>query len=244
MHYFTHLRIVLLHTSHPGNIGAAARAMKTMGLGQLYLVAPKHFPAEQATDMASRADDILQQAVVVPTLAEAIGDCQWVMGTSVRTREVALPVLTPMMAADKVLQQPETTPIAIVFGCEKTGMTNEQLLQCQYQIQIPANPAYNSLNLAQAVQVICYQLQASAQQQAKIKVATTDEGEPAMQADVQRFYQHLARVLARLQFFHPTQDTPLMARLQRLFNRARLETVEVNILRGILTAIERQLPRE
>jgi tRNA (cytidine32/uridine32-2'-O)-methyltransferase len=242
MHYFTNLRIVLLHTSHPGNIGAAARAMKTMGLSQLYLVAPKHFPAVQATEMASRADDILQQAVVVPTLEQAIGDCQWVMGASVRSREVTLPVLTPMMAADKVLQQADTTPIAIVFGCEKTGMTNEQLLQCQYQIQIPANPTYNSLNLAQAVQVICYQLQASAQQRAVTPAATT--GEPAMQADVQRFYQHLVRVLARLQFFHPTQDTPLMARLQRLFNRAQLETVEVNILRGILTVIERQLPQE
>ncbi|NKB46292.1 MAG: TrmJ/YjtD family RNA methyltransferase [Legionellales bacterium] len=242
MYDLTHIRIVLVQTSHPGNIGAAARAMKTMGLRQLYLVAPRHFPSETAVELASRADDILQQAQVVDTLAQAVSDCQWVLGASVRTRGVVLPMWTPQQAADNILQQAQPMPMAIVFGCEKTGLTNEQLHQCHYQIQIPANPHYSSLNLAQAVQVICYQLRASAQ---VLQQPEQTALQPlASHSQLQGFYQHLERVLEQLQFLHPTQDTPLMMRLRRLFNRAQLEPVEVNILRGILTAIERQRSKE
>lgn len=231
------VRIVLVNTSHPGNIGSAARAMKTMGLTNLYLVSPKVFPDQKAVEMASWAVDLLENAVVVNTIEEAIADCHLVIGTSTRSRAIPWPVLTPRACAEKVLAQPSQANIAILFGCEQTGLTNEDLQRCHYHLQIPTNPNYSSLNLAAAVQVVAYELY----------VAANQENEPQQwdyeyvtQAELEGFYAHLEKVLIELDFLNPKAPRQLMTRLRRLFNRAQLDVMEMNILRGVLGAIEKQ----
>src|SRR3990167_617643 len=155
------IRIVLINTSHPGNIGSVARAMKTMGLVQLYLVSPLQYPHHKANEMAVGATDILEQAVVVETLDEAIADCALVVGTSARMRTIPWPLLTPREMAEKIKCEPKTSTIAILFGCEQSGLNNDALQRCHYHIHIPANPDYSSLNLAAAVQIIAYELRLS-----------------------------------------------------------------------------------
>lgn len=230
-------RIVLVNTSHPGNIGAAARAMKTMGLSELYLVAPKSFPNAKATELAAGADDILYHAKVVADLKTALSDCQYVIGTSARRREIPLPELSPREAGIEFTQL-SAAKIAIVFGRESTGLTNEELLCCHKQLVIPSHPDYSSLNLAQAVQIIAYEC----------RMATLMEPQPqqphdelATTADVERFYAHLQAVLAQLEFYDPENPKRLIPRLKRLFNRRHLEVMELNILRGILSAIDKKL---
>lgn len=231
------IRVVLIHTSHPGNIGATARAMKTMGLSELYLVCPKEFPHPKAQEMASSAIDVLENAVVVDTLDEAIGDCSLVVGTSARSRSIPWPMLSPREFAEKAVQESSQHKVAILFGREQSGLTNEELHRCHFHTHIPSNPEYSSLNIASAVQVIAYELRVASQ------IDPTHEKwdyQYATEQDLAGFYAHLEKVLIELDFLKPTAPRQLMPRLRRLFNRARVDEMEINILRGILTAIERK----
>lgn len=230
------VRIVLVNTSHPGNIGSAARAMKTMGLSTLYLVSPQQFPHPKADEMASGASDILEGAEQVETLNEAIADCTLVIGTSARSRTIPWPLFTPREMAEKVRLEAPTSEIAILFGREQSGLTNEELQQCHLHIQIPANPAYSSLNIAAALQVIAYELRvASLSNEMTMdhwdyRLATADE--------MEKFFNHLQEVLIDIDFLKMNAPRKLMTRLRRLFFRARPDVMEMNILRGILGAVQ------
>lgn len=232
-------RIVLINTSHPGNIGSAARAMKTMGLSSLYLVSPLIFPHDKAKEMASGAVDILEQATVVNTLDEAIADCQLVVGTSARPRTIPWPTLSPRELAEKIQQESETNKIAILFGRESSGLTNEELHCCHFHIQIPSNEEYSSLNLAAAVQIIAYELRVANLKQTEITSPNWDY-QYATAKELEGFYTHLEQVLVALDFLNPKAPRQLMTRLRRLFSRSRLDVMEVNILRGILGAVEKR----
>lgn len=236
------IRIVLVNTTHPGNIGSAARAMKTMGLMSLYLVAPEMFPHAQATAQASGADDVLEKAVVVSSFEEAIVDCHLIFGTSTRTRKLAWDTEQPRQSAIHALATAATgQQVAIVFGQERTGLTNEQLARCHCQIEIPANPVYSSLNLAAAVQVISYELYLGSQnQQSEVKHQPLLV-EKATGQEMALFYEHLQQVLQTIDFLKPTSSAKLFLRLQRLFNRASPDQQEMNILRGILTAVQQKI---
>jgi tRNA (cytidine32/uridine32-2'-O)-methyltransferase len=228
------LRIVLVETSHPGNIGAAARAMKTMCLERLYLVRPQRYPHAEATARASGAIDLLREAVVCDSLHDALHDTVLVIGTSARMRAVQWPQLDPRACASTIIREAAAGEAALVFGRESSGLTNSELGRCNFVTTIPCNPAYGSLNLAAAVQVMGYELMmhthdASAGSRADAEpLAPTDE--------VERFYEHLEQTLVELDFLNPANPRHLMRRLRRLFNRARLTAKEVNILRGMLTA--------
>jgi tRNA/rRNA methyltransferase/tRNA (cytidine32/uridine32-2'-O)-methyltransferase len=240
------IRIVLVNTSHPGNIGAVARAMKTMGLSQLYLVDPQHYPSAEASARASGADDVLAAAVVCSTLLEAIGDCIGIIGTSARERRLEWPLLLPEQAAQQALGRTVDGDIALVFGRERFGLTNEELDCCDALMTIPANPEYSSLNLAAAVQILCYELRLQClQAQAPIDAApVADDERPASAAEFEGFQDHLAEILAEIGI--TGEDKPkqtLLRRLRRLYQRAGLTVTEVNILRGILTAIHRHRAR-
>lgn len=233
------IRIVLVEPSHPGNIGAVARAMKVMGLEQLYLVKPRLFPHEKATIRAAHAIDVLMQAVVVDSFAEAVRDCHLVLGTSVRTRALPWPTLDSRAAAQTAVQAASARPIALIFGREKSGLTNEELQCCHYQVEIPANPAYGSLNLACAVQVLCYEIRMALMAQNQLPVTTEEEFATA--EELEKFYQHITDVLVTVEFLKPEIPNQVISRLRRLYNRARLEKIEINVLRGILTAIQKKL---
>lgn len=227
-------RIVLLNTSHPGNIGAAARAMKTMGLGALWLVNPKQFPHADATARASGADDILAHATVCTHLQEALGDCNLVVGASARPRSIPCPVLTPRECARLVDEPGDKSRVAVLFGCEQSGLSNAEMDRCHYLVQIPSNPDYGSLNLAAAVQVIGYEFYVR-HVEAHTAVAMP-EHIPVSADEMERFYAHLEETLVALEFLDPENPRQLMRRLRRLYNRARPDENEINILRGILTA--------
>lgn len=228
------IRIVLINTSHPGNIGSTARAMKTMGLTELYLVAPLQYPDPKAEEMASNAGDILQNAIVVSTLDEALADCGLIVGTSSRSRSIPWPMLSPREFAEKAIKESVEHKVAVIFGREQSGLTNEELHRCHFHLHIPSNPNYCSLNLASAVQVIAYELQVASQAGRvaddvwDYRFASADE--------MEGFYKHLERVLIEIDFLNPDAPRQLVPRLRRLFNRARLDEMEINILRGILTA--------
>jgi tRNA (cytidine32/uridine32-2'-O)-methyltransferase len=234
------IRIILVGTSHSGNIGSAARAMKTMGLTELALVAPRKFPHPKATALASNAADLLEQAVVFETLDAAIADCDLVVGTSTRVRTIPWPLLTPREFAAKAKQEvSQTKKIAVLFGREASGLTNDELHRCHFHIQIPTNPDYSSLNIACALQVIAYELRL-----ASLEEAAQDYhwGYPfADAAQMESFYEHLQRVLIATEFLNPAVPRQLMTRLRRLFSRARLDEMEMNILRGILKAVEKKI---
>lgn len=237
------IRIILVNPSHPGNIGAAARAMKTMGLQQLYLVAPKDFPNPEAVVRAAGADDILRQAQICPDLAQALLGCHLAVGTSARRRTISWPSLSPRAAATKLVAASEQGEVALVFGRERTGLTNEELDQCQALVTIPTDESFSSLNLAAAVQILSYELRL-AQLQAEDATTQQDTADPpATYEEVQGFYQHLEEVMVQLEFLNPQHPRKLMRRLYRLFNRAALQQREVNILRGILTAVQQQRGR-
>lgn len=232
------VRIVLIGTSHPGNIGSAARAMKTMGLTELYLVSPLLYPHPKAQEMATGATDVLENAKVVATLDEAIADCGLVVGTSARSRSIPWPMLTPRQFAEKAIVESQTSNVAVIFGREQSGLTNEELHRCHFHIHIPSNPEYSSLNLASAVQVIAYELRVASE--------TNLQNEPwdyefANAAEMEAFYEHFEKVLIELDFLNPKAPRQLMTRLRRLFNRARVDSMEMNILRGILGTVERLL---
>ena len=250
------LRIVMVNTSHPGNIGAAARAMKTMGLDQLCLVAPKVFPHAEATARAVGADDLIAKAVVVETLEEALLGCRLVLGCSARGRFLSLPILNPREGAKRALEVAEHAPIAILFGNEQHGLSNAELAHCQFQICIPSNPEFSSLNVAAAVQIIAYELNCALEDQRqtsqasaldiKKNISTVQKEKlkiknaailPATAEALSLFYQHLEATLIAIDFLDPSNPRKLTARLHRFFNRAQPETLELNIFRGILTAV-------
>lgn len=242
----TNIRIVLVNTSHPGNIGAVARAMKNMCLERLYLVEPNEFPSAEATSRASGADDILARAVVCSTLEEALAGCHFVAGTSARSRSITWPVMAPRDCAARLVEESATGDVALIFGREHSGLTNEELERCHYLVNIPSNPNYSSLNLGAAVQVLAYELML-AEPVAK-PPADQDEGRELATADeMESFFQHLEQTMVELEFLDRNHPRKLMRRLRRLFNRARPDQTEVNILRGILSAAQgRKLykPRE
>lgn len=248
------IRIVLVETSHSGNIGAVARAMKNMGLGNLVLVNPVSFPDEASYARSAGASDVLDRARVVSSLDEALADCVCVMGTSARGRKVPWPVIAPPDAAAKAAEQSSAGPVALVFGRENHGLSNEELQRCHFHIHIPSNPDYSSLNLAMAVQVVCYELRmhalrgvggvegAEVSPHLKPMVAPGDPGwdvPPAPVQEVEGFFEHLEQVLVDVEFHRREKPRQLMTRLRRLFQRAQMDQMEINILRGILTSVQK-----
>ncbi|BAZ93624.1 tRNA (cytidine/uridine-2'-O-)-methyltransferase TrmJ [Thiohalobacter sp. COW1] len=231
------IRIVLVNTSHPGNIGAAARAMKTMGLSDLWLVAPAAFPDPEASALASGAEDVLSGAQVVATLDQAVADAVWVVGTSARLRAIRWPLLEPRACAARALAEAGQGTVALVFGRERSGLTNEELDLCHALVNIPANPDYASLNLAQAVQVLSYELRTQWLGSA-VQAQQTPEHPPATAREMEGLFAHLEQTLYELEFISPEQPGQMMRRLRRLFTRARPDRNEVNILRGILSAAQ------
>lgn len=235
---FTSTRFVLVEPSHPGNVGAAARALKTMGFSRLVLVAPRVPNVQsdpEAVAMASGADDVLASAHVVSTLGEALSGVHWSIALTARTREYGPPRLAPRAAAAHACTQVESGDIALVFGNERTGLANEHVEQCSALAHIPANPAYSSLNLAQAVQVLAYELRVAFLEQASepAQQPAADAGTLAQSDEIERMYLHLENALIALDFLDPRNPKKLMPRLRRLFARTGLEREEVNILRGI-----------
>jgi len=226
-------RIVLVNTSHPGNIGAVARAMKNMGLERLCLVNPQHYPSAEATARASGADDVLARASCHQTLDEAIAAATLVIGASARCRTLPVPMLDPRACAALTMAQRDSGGVAILFGRERTGLTNEELDRCHYLVQIPSNPDYPSLNVAAAVQVISYELSMAA---GTVRLAEEAERDYASARQLEEFYAHLEQTLIELEFLDPQNPRQLMRRLRRLFARSRPDQNEINILRGILSA--------
>jgi tRNA/rRNA methyltransferase len=230
--------VVLCDASHPGNIGAAARAMKTMGLADLRLVRPQRFPDPQALWRAARASDVLEQAAVHGTLDEALADVAFSVACSARSREIAVPALNCREAAVRVIEIAQAQRVALVFGNETSGLTTEDVNRCKLLAWIPANPAYSSLNLAAAVQVFAYELRMSAVADIMRPAATR----LASHEEVEGFYAHLEAAMCETGFMNPDMPKKLMPRLRRLFARSGLEPEEVNILRGILKSLSRPPP--
>ena len=236
------IRIVLVNTSHTGNMGSAARAMKTMGLTRLVLVDPHTLPDDSAHALAAGASDVLANARVVSTLDEAIADCGLVIGTSARSRTLSWPMLDPREAGEKAVGEGMKHPVALVFGRERTGLTNDELQKCHYHVAIPANPEYSSLNLAMAVQTICYEVRMCWLQDQAPEVESEADYPSAHQ--LEGFYQHLEQTLLKTGFIADDHPGQVMSKLRRLFNRARPEAIELNILRGILTSIQKPKPQD
>lgn len=239
-----HIKIVLVNTSHPGNIGATARAMKNMGLSRLALVNPVEFPSGVAVGRAASALDVLEQAEVVNTLGEAIADCALVIGSSARSRSLPWPMLTPEQSAAKLVKESQSAQVALVFGREDSGLNNEELQLCHFHVQIPASPEYSSLNLAAAVMVLCYEIRKAVLIDEEADDKAEDEywdQERATVEQVEYFYEHLERVLVEIDFHDPDNPRQLMQRMRRLFGRVRIDAMEMNILRGILTNIEHKI---
>jgi tRNA (cytidine32/uridine32-2'-O)-methyltransferase len=238
------IRVVLVHTSHPGNIGGVARAMKNMGLRRLYLVAPRDYPNEQAVWRAASANDVLESAIVVPTLNDAISDCQFVVGTSARERRIPWPLMDARQCAQRMAVASGQEQVAMLFGREDRGLTNEELKVCNLHLNIPTDEAYSSLNLAMAVQIVAYELR-------MLQTATDRPGsepdhwdEPfASQENMERFYTHLEETLVDIEFLDPAAPRQLMSRLRRLYSRVRLDEMELNILRGVLTETQKWVQR-
>lgn len=250
--HLSHVRIVMVNTTLPANIGSALRAMKTMGLSKLVLVAPKTYPHPDINALAAGAADLIDQIEIVARLEDAIQDCQLVFGTSARSRTIPWPLLDARPAAEKSLhavvkQQQE---IAIVFGREDRGLTNEELAMANYHVTIPVNDDYGVLNVAQAIQVICYEMRMAALQlieqpqdtQATMQVTESQSmqwDEPLVTHDqMQQFYPHLEKMLAEIEFMDPKNPRLLPLRLRRLFGRIQLDTMEYHLLRGIFTRVQ------
>ncbi|MGH1543688.1 MAG: RNA methyltransferase [Arenicella sp.] len=246
------IQFVLVEPSHPGNIGAAARAMKTMGLTRLVLVKPRQFPHADATARAAGAADILEQAIIVDELDAAIADCEWVIGTSVRDRRVSWPTMSPKKVTEALVTKFEQHPeanIAFVFGRERTGLENSELDKTQWQVRIPANPEYSSLNLAAAVQIIAYELHCHlfhsddvpAQEGERKNTGQQQRQRLATQHELMLYYEHLQQTLEQLDFLKTKPPTKLLRKIIRLYNRADVNIEELHILRGILTATQNEL---
>lgn len=243
--YLDNIKIVLVETSHTGNMGSAARAMKTMGLSNLCLVNPIIKPDSQSISLAAGASDIIKQAQIFSSLEAAVADCSLVIGTSARPRSLQWPNLTPKECGDKIIAEAcRHAQVALVFGRERVGLTNDELQKCHFHVSIPANPDYSSLNLAMSVQVLSYEIRMSllSAQEASIKLDEQDINEVhyPKDEDIERFYQHLEQTLLQTGFINPHHPGQIMGRLRRLFTRARIEQQELNILRGILTSIDKK----
>ncbi|WP_020485388.1 RNA methyltransferase [Methylomonas sp. MK1] len=230
----SHFKVVLVETSHPGNIGAVARAMKNMQMNQLRLVSPQSFPHADATARASGADDVLRSATVFASLQDAIADCRIVLGSSARDRTISWPSLTARQTAEKWVGALPEQNIALVFGRENSGLKNHELDLCHYLLRIPCNAEYSSLNLAAAVQVVCYELFVASGQEMVSTVGDMGEEPLATAEQMEAFYVHLQQTMADIGFLHPERSKSIMRRLRRIFNRTQLDTKELDILRGIL----------
>lgn len=229
------IRVVLVSTTHPGNIGATARAMKTMGITELTLVNPLLYPHAEADARATSAIDVLENARVVTSLQDAIADCGLVLGASAQSRHMPWPMLTPKEMGPAVHAMRKTQPVALVFGCERDGLSNEELRLCHYHVQIPTHPSCRCLNIAQAVQVLCYEIMCAGH----TPLPPEPEAVPlATPEDMERFYEHLERTLIMTGFMDAEKPKMLMPRLRKLFTKARPDKNEANILRGILTSFE------
>ena len=240
--FIENIRIVMVETTHPGNIGAAARAMKTMGYNNLYLVKPKIYPNAEATARAAGADDILARAVVCDSLEEALQGCVSVVASTARPRTISHLVYTPREYAAKLTEMVKLGPVALVFGRESSGLSNEELEHCNVILQIPTNPDFSSLNVASAVQILCYEFiqvlqsidtesnDAETGDKYKIKLASVDE--------MTYLYDHLEQSMIDVGFLNPQKPRKLMRRLKSLFNRAHLDENEMSILRGFLAAVQ------
>ena len=246
----TSLRIVLVGTQHPGNIGSAARAMKTMGLDDLHLVKPHKYPHAEASALAAGATDLLDRAILHESLADAVADCHFVMGTTSRRREVPLPEFMPREAATQLLQASHTGKVALVFGCERTGLENEDLQRCHATVCIPANPDYASLNLAAAVQILAYEYRMSwlatrtTSDTPDIQAATLPmeaDSMPATHDDMERFFGHLSELMEQVDFHKGRAPEMVTARLRRLYLRANMDVREIKILRGLFSDTQRML---
>lgn len=245
-----HISVILVNTSHPGNIGSAARAMKTMGLSRLILVAPEQYPADQAYHLASGADDVLDHATVVATFDEAVADQQWVFGASARSRSIPWPVVSPRISGEMILERLTHTPtkIALVFGREASGLTNDELMRCHYHVQIPSNPEYGVLNIAMAVQVITYEIWQGLQLRLAEHVVPSSpskempltacrwDADLASSQELHYFVEHLTQLAVAWGFYDPENPKQIVARLTRLFLRAQPDKMELQLLRGLLAA--------
>lgn len=234
------IRVILVNPSHPGNIGAASRAMKNMGLSRLYLVAPETFPHPEAYYRAAGADDVLNSAIVTADLPQALAGCEWAYAASARSRRLDLSGCDVRQCAEQIVQMPRQPEVALVFGRESSGLTNGELAQCSMHVQIPADEQFRSLNLAAAVQIFAYEIRMA---WLNVKNIQSEIKSRALAPHEQMlgFYSHLEAILKKVEFLNPAHPKKLMQRLQRMFNRAQLDTTEVNILRGILTSIDKMI---
>jgi tRNA/rRNA methyltransferase/tRNA (cytidine32/uridine32-2'-O)-methyltransferase len=229
----SHFKIVLVETSHPGNIGAVARAMKNMSMDQLCLVSPKKFPSADATARASGANNILSSVQIVSSLQEAVADCQIVLGASARDRTISWPEVTARECAEKFVAETESK-IALVFGRENSGLKNHELDLCHYLLRIPCSSDFSSLNLAAAVQVVCYELFTKTEQKVASSIGDKEQEPLATMTQMDAFYEHLLQTLDDIGFLHVDKSQSIMRRLRRIYNRVQLDSKEVDILRGIL----------
>jgi TrmH family RNA methyltransferase len=235
------VRVVLVDTSHPGNIGAVARAMWTMGLSRLALVRPKRYPSAEATARAAGADALLYEAEVFDSLDQALAECSWVVGTTVRSRHLELPRLTPRSFAAAAVEEIRDGQVALVFGREQTGLSNDELEKCQAVASIASNPEFGSLNVAAAVQVFAYELRLACSDGARRAGESSSKGSARAptSAELEGLYAHLEQALADIGYYDPEEPKLLMRRLRRLYGRVRPDRAELNILRGILAATQR-----
>lgn len=234
------IRIVLVETSHTGNMGSVARAMKTMGLTNLYLVNPLVKPDSQAISLAAGASDVIGDAVIVDSLDEAIAGCSLVVGTSARSRTLPWPMLDARECGVKCVEEGAQAPVAIVFGRERVGLTNEELQKCHYHVAIPANPDYSSLNLAMAVQILAYEVRMAFLQSDRVAPPQYEESPYPLVDDLERFYQHMEQMMVNSGFIRQANPGQVMSKLRRLYTRARPERDELNILRGMLSSFEKK----
>jgi tRNA (cytidine32/uridine32-2'-O)-methyltransferase len=237
------IKIVLSHTTHPGNIGATARAMKVMGLSNLALVNPNKYPSAEATERASKAANILAEAKVYEHVEEAISDCRLVIGASVRTRTLPSKLVTPRELADKIKNQPENMPVAIMFGTENSGLTNDELHLCHYQVYIPTNPDYSSLNLAQAVQLISYELRLALSDMKQLpdqRVIANETQVSHHQLD--GLLAHFEKIMLKSGYLNPDHRKQIDNRMSRLLSKAQVTESEYKLLRGFLSSIDGSIP--
>ncbi|WP_275554711.1 tRNA (cytosine(32)/uridine(32)-2'-O)-methyltransferase TrmJ [Mixta sp. Marseille-Q2659] len=234
------IRIVLVETSHTGNMGSVARAMKTMGLTNLYLVNPLVKPDSQAISLAAGASDVIGDAVIVDSLDEAIAGCSLVVGTSARSRTLPWPMLDARECGVKCVEEGAQAPVAIVFGRERVGLTNDELQKCHYHVAIPANPEYSSLNLAMAVQILAYEVRMAFLQSDRVEQPQYEESPYPLVDDLERFYQHMEQMMIASGFIRQANPGQVMSKLRRLYTRARPERDELNILRGMLASFEKK----
>ena len=233
----SHIRVVLIETSHPGNIGAVARAMKNMCLHNLYLVNPRIYPSAVATARASGADDVLAAARVCGSVDEALTGCGMVFGASARMRTIAWPQLSPRECAGLIIAEGAQSEVALLIGREQSGLTNEELERCNYLVHIPSNPEFKSLNIAAAVQVLAYEIFLAQIEQTPAEVEQ-NTADLATADELELLYVHMHQTLIDIEFLDPQNPRQLMRRLRRLFNRAHLDKMELNILRGIFAAAQ------